>query len=86
MKLGLPVVGAAAGATPELVRDGWNGLLYEPGDAEALSESVKRLYNDRTECVAMGRRGRDWAMQTFNRRVYGSELEDALETAAAAQR
>ena len=26
MKLGKPVVGAAAGATPELVRPGWNGM------------------------------------------------------------
>ena len=37
MKLGKPVVGAAAGATPELVRDGWNGLLYSPGDADDLA-------------------------------------------------
>jgi glycosyltransferase involved in cell wall biosynthesis len=86
MKLGLPVVGGAAGATPELVRDGWNGLLYEPGDVEALSDRIKLLYNDRAESSAMGRRGQAWAMETFNREVYGSELEDAFETVATARR
>ena len=30
MKLGRPVIGADAGGTAELVRDGWNGLLYPP--------------------------------------------------------
>ncbi len=43
MSEGCPVVGAAAGALPELVRDGENGLLYAPGDARALSEAVVTL-------------------------------------------
>jgi glycosyltransferase involved in cell wall biosynthesis len=86
MKLGLPVIGAAAGATPELIRDGWNGLLYEPGDVKTLSDRIKRLYNDRAERATMGGRGRAWAMETFNRRVYGSELEDAFETVAIERR
>jgi glycosyltransferase involved in cell wall biosynthesis len=43
MSEGCPVVGAAAGALPELVRDGENGLLYRPGDAAALSEEILTL-------------------------------------------
>jgi glycosyltransferase involved in cell wall biosynthesis len=43
MSEGCPVVGAAAGALPELVRDGENGLLYRPGDASALSEQIVTL-------------------------------------------
>jgi glycosyltransferase involved in cell wall biosynthesis len=43
MSEGCPVVGAAAGAVPELVRDGENGLLYAPGDAHALREAVVTL-------------------------------------------
>ena len=42
MKLGLPVIGAARGATPELVRDGWNGLLYAHGDANELAGKIDR--------------------------------------------
>jgi glycosyltransferase involved in cell wall biosynthesis len=43
MSEGCPVVGAAAGALAELVRDGENGLLYRPGDAGALSEQIVTL-------------------------------------------
>jgi len=37
---GLPVMAARTGGIPELVRDGENGLLFEPGDAVALEEAL----------------------------------------------
>ena len=43
MSEGCPVIGAAAGALPELVREGENGLLFRPGDARALSEQIVTL-------------------------------------------
>ena len=43
MSEGCPVVGAAAGALTELVRDGENGLLYRPGEAGSLSEQIITL-------------------------------------------
>lgn len=79
IKLGKPVVGAAAGATPELVRPGWNGFLYEPGNPADLAQWIKRLYYDREAAREMGRRAQAWAIETFNRDVYGSELEGVLE-------
>lgn len=43
MSEGCPVVGAAAGSVVELVRDGENGLLYRPGDGNALAEQILNL-------------------------------------------
>lgn len=43
MSEGCPVVGVAAGSVPELVTDGENGLLFRPGDANALAEQVLNL-------------------------------------------
>ncbi|HXT01674.1 MAG TPA: glycosyltransferase [Elusimicrobiota bacterium] len=43
MSEGCPVIGAAAGALPELVREGENGLLFRPGDAASLAEQVVTL-------------------------------------------
>ncbi|MFI5348082.1 MAG: glycosyltransferase, partial [Elusimicrobiota bacterium] len=43
MSEGCPVVGAAAGALTELVRDGENGLLYRPGEAGSLCEQIITL-------------------------------------------
>ena len=86
MKLGKPVVGAAAGATPELIRHGWNGLLYKPGAADELADHIKRLVDDPTLARALGERGRAWALQTFNRDVHAVELEHVLEPIASDQR
>lgn len=46
MALGLPVVATAVGGTPEVVRDGENGLLIPPGDGKALLEALRRLCAD----------------------------------------
>ena len=40
---GCPVIGARAGALPEFIRDGENGLLYTPGDPQALAEHIITL-------------------------------------------
>ncbi len=38
--MGLPVIGSAAGATPELIEHGVNGYLLEPGDTAGLSDII----------------------------------------------
>jgi len=38
MACGCPVIGADSLAIPEIVRDGKNGYLFEPGDSEGLSD------------------------------------------------
>ncbi|MBI5247288.1 MAG: glycosyltransferase [Elusimicrobia bacterium] len=40
---GCPVIGARAGALPEFIHDGENGLLYTPGDPQALAEHIITL-------------------------------------------
>jgi len=78
MKLGRAVVGACSGATSELIRNGWNGLLYPPGDATALARCLEDLYRDRGMARRFGERGREWALKRFNFETYGRRLEEAL--------
>lgn len=51
---GLPVVAADAMALPELVHDGVNGHLVEPGDAEALGQACARILRDEALAREMG--------------------------------
>ena len=44
MASGVPVIGGAAGATPEVV--GEAGILVPPGDVEALTEAIGRVTGD----------------------------------------
>jgi GT2 family glycosyltransferase len=43
---GVPVVGSRIGGIPELVADGRNGLLFNPGDAADLSRVLNRLLTE----------------------------------------
>jgi glycosyltransferase involved in cell wall biosynthesis len=81
MKAGKPIVGAAAGATIELVRHGWNGYLYTPGDHVDLARWLEVCYRGRHALAGMGEHGRMWAREMFNPSRYGAELEAAVQAA-----
>ena len=44
--LGTPVLGAAIGGIPELIRDGQDGALFESGNVEALKAGIQDLFRD----------------------------------------
>lgn len=54
MACGVPVVAAAAGQIAEVIRDGENGLLYPPGDSDALLAACDRLLADSTLWCRLG--------------------------------
>lgn len=81
MLAGKPVVGARSGATPELVREGFNGLLYEPGEWRELAERMRFLWEHPEVARRMGEDGRRWAAERFTQERYGRELAGILEAA-----
>ena len=46
LAVGCPVIATAVGGVPEVVRDGENGLLVEPGDPHALGAAIARYFAD----------------------------------------
>jgi glycosyltransferase involved in cell wall biosynthesis len=58
MALRLPMVATAVGGTPELVRDGVNGLLVPPGAPAALARGIVDLLADADLRRTFGERGR----------------------------
>ena len=54
MAAGKPIVAARAAAVPESVR---HGILVEPGDPEALTEGIVRLYRDPDLCHSLASAG-----------------------------
>lgn len=63
MASGLPVVGVRAGAVPELVEDGKNGLLVAPDDGRGLAQAAPRLLEDEGLRRAMAAQARETAMR-----------------------
>jgi len=74
MLAGRPVVGARDAGTAELIRDGRNGFLYEPGDVAQLAAVLRRLMDRPAEAAAVAARARDWAAARFSPRRYGDEI------------
>ncbi|HWP43308.1 MAG TPA: glycosyltransferase family 4 protein [Blastocatellia bacterium] len=40
---GRPVIASRAGGLAEIIEDGYNGLLFDPGDSEALASAIRKL-------------------------------------------
>ena len=66
---GKPVVGARIGGIPEQVKPGYNGLLFEPGNATDLRDKMEYLVSHRGEVSRMGQIARKTAEQ-----MYGPDL------------
>ncbi|MFN2613096.1 MAG: glycosyltransferase [Solirubrobacterales bacterium] len=65
MSCGLPVLSTSIDAIPELVADGENGLLVEPGDPRALADALRRLGSDPQLRSRLGRAGRATVAERF---------------------
>ena len=72
---GLPVVATAVGGTPEVVRDGYNGLLVPAGDVAALRRAIERLLDSPEEARNMGRLGASLVSEEFNFETQSRRLE-----------
>jgi glycosyltransferase involved in cell wall biosynthesis len=63
---GLPVIGAAAGAVADVIREGEDGFLVPFGDEGVLAERIGRLLNDRDLAERLGRAGRQKVLEQFS--------------------
>jgi glycosyltransferase involved in cell wall biosynthesis len=66
MSHGIPVVASRRGALPELIDDGVNGFLFEPGDPRDLARKVTRLWEDPALCRRFGQAARAKAASQWN--------------------
>lgn len=69
----VPIVGAAAGGIPEIVRDGINGYLIPPADSQAISNRILKLINDEHLRNTLGKQGRAIAEDDFSINRMASE-------------
>ncbi|WP_174420543.1 glycosyltransferase family 4 protein [Burkholderia diffusa] len=81
-----PVVAARAGGVVEIIEDGDNGLLCEPGDATALANALDTLKRDGALRERLVASGRATAVRRFGTEIYVERVEKILaDTAKAAK-
>jgi len=86
MASSVPVVATEHSGIPELVRDGWSGLLAPEHDYEALADHLKRLADDRELALRLAVNGRRAIEQSFDVRRLVADLEAQLVELVARER
>jgi glycosyltransferase involved in cell wall biosynthesis len=77
-----PVVAAKAGGVLEIVEDGVNGVLCEPGDAHALADVLAELRSDTALRERLVRNGYQTAVARFGTAAYVAAVERILKGVA----
>ncbi|MBN2364296.1 glycosyltransferase family 4 protein [candidate division WOR-3 bacterium] len=75
MAAGKPVVVTAVDGSKEIVRNGTNGFLTEPGNPEDSADKIIKLIDDATQRVKMGKEGNKTVSEGFT----VDEMMKALE-------
>jgi glycosyltransferase involved in cell wall biosynthesis len=83
---GLPVVAAELGEIPHCVRPGETGLLYPPGDVEALAGALAALIADSERAAALGRNGREHVLRHHTWAATAAAVADVLADAVGVAR
>ena len=78
MARGLPCVGVAAGAVPEVIENGVSGWLVPPGDPGALADALCTLVENPRLRERMGEAGRRRFEREFTEAVCMRRLHEAL--------
>jgi colanic acid/amylovoran biosynthesis glycosyltransferase len=79
MASGRAVVSTAISGIPELVEHGVNGLLVQPGDAEALADAMRTLLRDPQRAKEMGVRGQQKVRAEFTIQDCVEQLVERLK-------
>lgn len=73
---GTPVVASRAGGNPELVEDGKNGTLVEPGDAKGLSDAIVAYLADSARAEACAKEaGKDLSRFSIETQIHETTQE-----------
>ena len=73
---GTPVISTPIGATPEVVKDGLNGMLVPPNEPLALASALEKLLKNETLRELYGRRGREIVENFFSWKIVSEKVTE----------
>ena len=76
MSYGLACITTPVGGIPDVVQNGQNGLLIEPGDTYALAGAIESLLKNEDVRIRIGREARATIAQKYNWTVRAKELSE----------
>lgn len=82
---GIPVVSTNVGAVPEVIKDGFNGLLVPPDEPLALASALKKLLESKNLRDICGHNGRRTVEKYFSWDVIWKKISQLYEQMLAAK-
>ena len=79
MGCGTPVIASTVSAIPEIINNGENGLLINPGSTEELTDSILNLLGDRSLSNDISRAGRKTVLEKFNWEINSKKIMNYYE-------
>jgi glycosyltransferase involved in cell wall biosynthesis len=83
MAMKKPVIGTNIGGIKEIIKNGENGFLIPPADANSLASAILKLYKDRELRKRMGLKGRKLVEEKFDIRKIILEIEQIYDKVVA---
>ncbi len=78
MSMARPVVASRLGQIADIIEDGLNGLLVEPGEAEALARAIEKLAIDEELRARLGPAARQTVIERYTWRHNAARVFDAM--------
>lgn len=85
MAMGLPIVSTPVAGIPEIVEDGCNGFLVQPGDFQSLADRIVRLARDPELRMAMGQANVEKYCRQYHPKVFAARIEQLYYKVLAGQ-
>lgn len=82
MSAGIPVIATNVGGLPEMIENGVNGFLINPGDSSALSQKISEVLCCRDRTLELVRNGRERAINDFSAKRMGVETAEMYKRVA----
>ena len=64
--MGIPILTTNIGGNREIIKHGYNGFLYKPGDTRGMSRDIKMFSINRKKLILMGQNARQTIVDRFN--------------------
>ncbi len=77
--VGTPAIFTRVGGTPDIVHDGREALLVEPGAADAIAHAIRRLMVDRSLREELARNGRELVARHYTWAINASDIRSIYE-------
>ncbi len=86
MSYRLPVLCSRIGGLPDIIEDGKNGLLFEPGNSSDLTEKIDRVWNNPEDSAGMGLSGKEKLLSEYGANALLDRVLDSYAKAIEQKR